>query len=132
VGPEATGTATASYGMAVAPGRVLDAFYPNDDTSLIAAMVPVKFADGTSRQMVWWGGPTTPEWSGGVVARYSTGEPAISETFSGKGYVVISGPHPEAPQGWRATAGYDSDGLDYSVAIAMINAAITRQPLTAY
>lgn len=131
VGMEADTDKTASYGFAVAKGAILDLFSPGGQNPT-AAMVDVTFADGTHRDLVWWGGPSTPEWSGGVVGRYDTGEPAISETRSGKGYVVISGPHPEAPQGWRATAGNDSDGLDYDIAIAMINAAIKQQPLQAF
>ncbi len=129
VGPEALGNSIASYGLAVSKGSVLPAYYPGGNTSLTADMVDVTFADGSHRQLVWWGGPATPEWSGGVVARYVNGAPAISETWSGKGYVVISGPHPEAPQSWRATAGRDSDGLDYDIAIAMIEAALNKNPL---
>lgn len=132
VGPESSGDSVAGYGFAVAPGNVLDAFYPGGNTSLTAAMVPVSLPDGSSRQLVWWGGPSTPEWAGGVIGRYDDGTPAISETLSGKGFVVISGPHPEAPQGWRATAGNDSDGLDYDLAIAMIDSAITRKPMKAF
>lgn len=48
-------------------------------------------------------------WAGGVVARYSDGKAAISQAYSGKGFVVLSGPHPEAPQGWRNTAGNEPD-----------------------
>jgi len=132
VGPEAETTSVASYGLAVAKGSVLPAYYPNGNTSLVADMVDVTFSDGSHRSLVWWGGPATPEWSNGVVARYVNGAPAISETWSGKGYVVISGPHPEAPQGWRSTAGTDSDGLDYDIAINMINAALNKKPLATY
>ncbi|MBC7691906.1 MAG: hypothetical protein H7222_09050 [Methylotenera sp.] len=131
VGPEAMADKTAFYGFAIAPGNVLSLFLPGGQ-SPTAAMVPASFPDGTSRSLVWWGGPSTPEWKNGVIARYDTGEAAISETFSGKGLVVISGPHPEAPQGWRATAGKDSDGLDYDIAIKMIHAAIDQVPLSTF
>lgn len=132
VGPEADTNSTASYGFAVAKGSVLPYYWPGGNSSLVADMVDVTFADGSHRSLVWWGGPATPEWQNGVIARYETGDPAISETISGKGYVVISGPHPEAPQGWRATAGTDSDGLDYDIAIDMINAALNKQPLATF
>jgi glutamine amidotransferase-like uncharacterized protein len=131
VGPEAETLKTASYGFALSKGSVLTLFEPNGQTPT-AAMVPVSFPDGTSRQLVWWGGPATPEWKNGVVARYDDGEPAISQIFSGSGLVVISGPHPEAPQGWRATAGYDSDGLDQDIALDMINAALKKEPLPVF
>lgn len=133
VGPEAPTTAIADYGLALAPGAVLPAFYPGGNTSLEAAMVDTAFADGSHRQLVWWGGPSTPEWKGGVIARYAeTGEPAISETWSGKGYVIVSGPHPEAPQSWRGTAGYDSDGLDFDLTIQLIHGALEKKPLVAF
>ncbi len=132
VGPEADTSSVASYGLAVAKGAVLPSYWPGGNTSLTAAMVKVTFADQTSRQLVWWGGPSTPEWTGGVVARYPTGAPAISQAWAGRGLVVISGPHPEAPQSWRSTAGYDSDGLDYEVAIDMMTAAMQGRPLAAY
>lgn len=132
VGPEADTDSVASYGMAVAEGAVLPSYFPGGNTSLVAAMVPVTFADRSQRMLVWWGGPSTPEWKDGVVARYVNGKPAISETWSGKGYVVISGPHPEAPQAWRSSAGFDSDGLDYDIAIDMVQAALKKQPLPSY
>jgi hypothetical protein len=130
VGPEASGDQVASYGLAVAPGAILPSYYPGGDTSQTAAIVPVTLSSGETRQLVWWGGPSTPEWAGGVIGRYVTGEPAISQTWSGAGLVVISGPHPEAPQSWRSTAGFDSDGLDQDLAVAMIHAAMNRQPYT--
>ncbi len=131
VGPEADTDGVASYGIAVAEGDVLPYYYPNGTTAQ-AVMAPVTFADQSMRYLVWWGGPATPEWRNGVVARYATGDPAISQTWSGKGYVVISGPHPEAPQGWRETAGYDSDGLDYDIAIDMITAALNKTSLRTF
>jgi hypothetical protein len=95
-------------------------------------MVTVNFAAGGSRRLVWWGGPWTPEWKGGVVARYASGEPAISQKMAGKGLVIIAGPHPEAPQSWRNTAGFDSDGLDYPVFLDMVHAALEQKPLPVF
>lgn len=131
VGPEADTTKNASYGFAIAKGSVLSLFHPGGATPT-AAMVNVTFADGSDRYLVWWGGPATPEWPHGVIARYDTGAPAISETWSGNGLVVIAGTHPEAPQGWRSTAGNDPDGLDYDIAIGMIRAALEKTPMPAF
>lgn len=102
------------------------------NSNAVADVVPVQFADGRSRQLVWYGGPATPEWAGGVVARYSDGKAAISQAYSGKGFVVLSGPHPEAPQGWRNTAGNDPDGLDYDITKELIVSALNRQPMHHY
>lgn len=131
VDPEVALDKQASYGFGVAEGTHLSLYHPNGGTPT-AAIVDVTFADGTHRDLVWWGGPYTPEWSGGVVARYKTGEPAISQTVAGNGYVVVSGPHPEAPQGWRNTAGTDSDGLDYDIALDLIQAALNHTPLAVF
>jgi len=130
VGPD-PGSNAASYGFAIVTGSILNLYYP-EGVAPTADMVDVSFSDNTKRSLVWWGGPYTPEWSNGVVARYKTGEPAISQTYAGKGFVVVSGPHPEAPQGWRATAGTDSDGLDYDIALNLIKAALNRQPLPTF
>ncbi|HAR44193.1 MAG TPA: hypothetical protein DCS07_16435 [Bdellovibrionales bacterium] len=136
VGPEAETAKIASYGLAIAKGSVLSLFTPGTPggSTPTAAMVPVTLPNSSKiRSLVWWGGPSTPEWANGVVARYQeTGQPAISETFAGKGLVVISGPHPEAPLGWRATAGNDVDGLDYDIAVDMIRAALDKKPLPTY
>lgn len=134
VGTQANTNYTTSYGFPVIYGQILPAWYPNGNTRALADVVPVKFADGRNRHLVWYGGPSTPEWSGGVVARYSDGKPAISQKYSGKGFVLITGPHPEAPQSWRsdAEAGYDPDGLDYDITKEMILAALNRQPMRSY
>lgn len=131
VGPEALTNNTAAYGFAVAKGGYLIEYAPGGKYPE-ATMENVSFADGSHRQLVWWGGPKTPNWVGGVIAKYVTGEPAISQTWVGKGYVVISGVHPEAPQSWRYTAGYDSDGLDYDIAMKMIRAALYQSPMAAF
>lgn len=116
----------------VIEGKYLPMWWPNGDTSKTAVVTPVTFANGTQRHLVWWGGPSTPEWKGGVVARYNNGKPAISQASYGKGFIVLTGPHPEAPQGWRATAGNDPDGLDYDVFSSLVKAALTRQPLPTF
>lgn len=132
VGTEANTDKETSYGFLVIYGSHLANWWPNGNTSAVADVVPVQFADGRTRQLVWYGGPATPEWSGGVVARYSNGKPAISQAYSGKGFVVLSGPHPEAPQGWRNTAGADSDGLDYDIMKELITSALNRAPMAHY
>jgi glutamine amidotransferase-like uncharacterized protein len=118
--------------LGVIYGSHLANWWPNGNTSAIAAVVPVKFADGSSRSLVWWGGPATPEWSHGVIGRYSDGKPAISQSWFSKGFVILSGPHPEAPQGWRNTAGTDPDGLDYVLAKKLITASLERQELPTF
>jgi glutamine amidotransferase-like uncharacterized protein len=129
VGPESDTDQIAGYGLAVAPGEVLSTYWPGGNTSLTADIVTVTFSRGTTRQLVWWGGPSTPDtdspgsWS--VIGRYENGKPALSQAYSGRGLVVIAGPHPEAPTSWWLTAGSDPDGLDWDLAARMIEGART-------
>ncbi len=121
-----------SYGFPVVEGAHLPMWYPEGNTSAVADVVPVTFANGTSRHLVWYGGPSTPEWAGGVVARYANGKAAVSQTWFHKGFVTVSGPHPEAPQGWRNTAGNDPDGLDYEIMKQLVTSTLTRTRMASY
>lgn len=131
VGTLAKTDIVSEYDLAVAYGKHLSVWWPNS-TRPTADMVKVTFADKSTRWLVWWGGPSTPEWRGGVIARYSNGKPAISQAWANKGFIILTGPHPEAPQGWRNEAGYDPDGLDYALTRKLINAALRRTPLPAF
>ncbi len=106
-------------------------YYHLEDEGTDDAMVGVTLTQGSERKLVWWGGPYLPEWKGGVIARYSdTHQPAIAQTWSGNGLVILSGPHPEAPEDWRTKLGLtDSDGLDQDLAGQMLVAAAKQQPL---
>jgi glutamine amidotransferase-like uncharacterized protein len=132
VGIDTKSNTTAYYGFAVAQGSYLTEWYPQGNTSLIAAVPTIAFADGTHRSIIWYGGPFTPEWPGGVIARYPDGKPAISQTWTGMGFVIVSGPHPEAPPNWQYDSGPDPDGLDYDIAIKLIRATLDRKPLPTY
>jgi hypothetical protein len=128
VGIDSLSNTTAYYGFAVAQGDYLTSWNP----ALLTAIPKISFADGSSRYVIWWDGPSTPEYRGGVVARYPNGKPAISETWTGKGFVMVSGPHPEAPSSWWWDTGTDPDGVDHDIAIKLIRATLNRTPLPAY
>ena len=132
VGTDSLSNTTAYYGFGVAQGNYLTHWYPDGNSSLIAAVPKVTFADGSSRHLMWYDGPGTPEWSRGVIARYPNGRPAISQTWTGLGFVIVSGPHPEAPPSWQYDSGTDPDGLDYDIAKNLISAALFRKPLQAF
>ena len=132
VGVDTFSNSTAYYGFAVAEGAYLKHWYPNGNSILITAIVPIVFADKSSRYMMWWDGPTTPEFSGGVVARYPDGKPAISQKFSGAGFVIVSGVHPEAPASWQYDSGVDLDGTDFDIAKKLIAATLYRKPMVSF
>ncbi len=121
-----------SYGLGVVDGEILDYYYL-EYRGVTAAMTLETFADGSTRDLLWYGGPVTPEVPGGVIARHPDGTPAISQMSSGNGFVILSGPHPAAPQSIRNTFGLvDKDGLDYDLAWKLIDAALRRAPLPAF
>jgi hypothetical protein len=48
----------------------------------------------------WEDGPQYTGW-GEVVGKYPDGTPAIVEGRSGKGWMLLVGTHPEAPESWE-------------------------------
>lgn len=93
-------------------------------------IVRTTFADGRQRDLVYWQGPWVNGF-GTVVAKYPNGQAAIAQGKSGKGYVVVSGVHPEAPADWRYGMSTDGDGVqaDIDYTRVLMNAAITKTAL---
>ncbi|MEO5969000.1 MAG: hypothetical protein ABIQ95_03665 [Bdellovibrionia bacterium] len=119
-----------AWGLGIVPDDILP-YYHLEDEGTEYAMVDLKLADQSIRSVLWWGGPILPEFPHGVIARYTdTGEPAIAETWAGKGLVVLAAPHPESPENWRTKLGLiDADGLDQDIAWEMFEAALTHKPM---
>ena len=122
-----------SWGLSLVEQETLD-YYHLEDEGVSYDMVDVQMPGGEASNLVWWGGPKLPEFSGGVIGRYTdTQEPAIAQTWAGNGLLVISGPHPEAPTSWRSKLGLsDSDGLDQTIAADMILAALRSDPMPSF
>jgi hypothetical protein len=94
-------------------------------------MVWATFPDGSRRDLVYWQGPYLSNF-GSVIARYPNGQSAIAESKVGKGFVVLSGLHPEAPSDWRyGFSSPDADGVaaDVTYAATLIGAALTKTML---
>ena len=121
-----------SYGLGVAAGPELQYYYlENQGTDI--AMTLQTFADGTQADILWYGGPVTPDLPGGVIARYPDGKPAISEQWAGQGFVVLSGGHPAANSAMLASLGMQStDGTHPDLAWKLISAALHQQPWPAF
>lgn len=121
-----------SYGLGIVDGPVLDYYYL-EDQGIDIAMTLLSFADGSTQDTLYYGGPVTPEVPGGVIARYPNGDPAISQMWSGAGFVVISGPHPTATSSILNSLGVSSsDGTHTETAWKMIDAAMHQQALAAF
>ena len=132
VGPVPAVNSVPYWGLAIVPGDYLKIYLPNGQQPT-GAMVTAYFANQSSRDLVWWGGPYLADYSNGVIARYPDRRAAIIETTVGSGFVVISGLHPEAPQNWRDSIGLvDRDGLDFDVAWDLLNAGLLRSRLATF
>lgn len=133
VGPAPAPGKDVSYGLGIVPGAELPYYYLENQLNPDIAMTMETFADGSQRDLVWYGGPVTPNIQGGVIAKYPNGDPAMTEVWSGQGFVILSAVHPTAPQSVRDAFGLnDSDGLDLDLAWRLLEAALHQKPLLAF
>ncbi len=80
----------------------------------------------------WEDGPQFTGW-GEVVAKYPDGTPAVVQGTSGKGWVVLCGVHPEAPENWRRGLNFSTPAsADHAYALTLIEAALNSQRLPRY
>ncbi len=91
------------------------------------------FADGSKRDLIWYGGPTVPAGPNMGIAQYPTGDAAISQLWSGNSFVILSGPHPGAPQSTRDYFKLkDIDGTDFELTWTLMDAAIHQRALQTF
>lgn len=119
-----------SWGLELAPFDF--PYYYLENQGYTKAMVNVTFADGSARDLIWYGGPELATF-GQVLAKYPDGTTAIAQDRVGKGLMILSGPHPEAPSSWKSGLS-DSDGTapDQDYAYQLIQAAMKQQPLPSF
>jgi hypothetical protein len=75
-------------------------FYGAVNRGVHKAAVEITAAGVPPIEHYWEDGPQYTGW-GAVVGKYPDGTPAIVQGRSGKGWVILVGTHPEAPEGWR-------------------------------
>lgn len=75
-------------------------FYAEVNRGIHKAAVAIVGAGTPTLEHYWEDGPQFTGW-GAVVGKYPDGTPAIVEGMSGKGWVILCGVHPEAPESWR-------------------------------
>jgi glutamine amidotransferase-like uncharacterized protein len=106
-------------------------FYAEEARGIRKAPVRITDALGRTLDQYWEDGPEFSGW-GTVVARYPNGTPAVVEGESGRGWLVLAGVHPEAPQSWRRGMTFATPvDADNAYAATLINAALNRTSLTA-
>jgi len=75
-------------------------FYAEVNRGIHKAAVSIARVGAPALDHYWEDGPQFTGW-GAVVGKYPDGTPAIVEGTSGKGWVILCGVHPEAPETWR-------------------------------
>lgn len=91
--------------------------------------ISISFPGGVKRDIYWQDGPNLNGW-GKVVAKYPNGVTAMSEGFYGKGFVLLSAVHPEAPASWRyGMSFYTSVDEDLAFARTLVTSALNRNEL---
>ncbi|MES1213450.1 MAG: BPL-N domain-containing protein [Singulisphaera sp.] len=99
-------------------------FYSVVNRNIHKAAVPLTSVDGTVIDHYWEDGPQFTGW-GAVVAKYPDDTPAIVEGSCGKGWVILCGVHPEAPENWRRGLSFTTPASTaHEYARALIDAAL--------
>jgi glutamine amidotransferase-like uncharacterized protein len=107
-------------------------FYAAEQRGVRKAAVTVTTAGGQTLDQYWEDGPQLAGW-GAVVGKYPDESPAIVEGEFGKGWIVLTGVHPEAPASWRRGMDFRTPAdIDNAYAASLIRAALNRELLPHY
>jgi glutamine amidotransferase-like uncharacterized protein len=107
-------------------------FYAEVDRGIHKAAVKVAGVGAPAIEHYWEDGPQFTGW-GAVVGKYPDGTPAIVEGTSGKGWVILCGVHPEAPENWRRGMAFTSPAsVANAYARTLIGAALHGTSLPHY
>ena len=108
---------------------VRSGFYAVVNQGIHKTAVAITGVGSPAQEHYWEDGPQFTGW-GAVVGKYPDGTPAVVEGASGKGWVVLSGVHPEAPESWRRGMTLTSPAsADNAYARTLIEAASSRTSL---
>ncbi len=107
-------------------------FYAVERQGVRKAAVAVAAVGAPPIEHYWEDGPEFTGW-GAVVGTYPDGTPAIVEGSSGKGWVILTGVHPEAPEYWRSGMNFTTPAsVANAYAGTLVEAALHRTPLPHY
>jgi glutamine amidotransferase-like uncharacterized protein len=107
-------------------------FYSAERQGIRKAAVAIATVNAPPVEHYWEDGPEFTGW-GAVVGKYPDGTPAIVEGSSGKGWVVLAGVHPEAPESWRRGMTFTSPAtVANAQAATLVTAALNRTLLPHY
>ncbi len=104
-------------------------FYADHYKGINKEAVEISQPDGTKLDQYWQDGPELNGW-GDVVGRYPNGSAAVVEGKSGKGWVILSAVHPEAPASWRTGMKFTTSvQVDNAYAETLVKAALNETSL---
>jgi glutamine amidotransferase-like uncharacterized protein len=104
-------------------------FYAAESRGIRKAAVVVATPGEPPLDQYWEDGPELSGW-GQVVSKYSDGTPATVQGAFGRGWVVLTGIHPEAPASWRSDMVFATPvSEDNAYAERLIRAALNGTPL---
>jgi hemoglobin len=104
-------------------------FYAAEARGVRKAPVAITMAGGETLDQYWEAGPQLTGW-GAIVGKYPDGTPATVEGSFGKGWVILTGVHPEAPASWRGGMSFKTrTEIDNAYAATLIRAALNRERL---
>lgn len=106
--------------------------YANGGHGTGKTAVEIKYPNGTQLDQYWQDGPQLDGW-GEIVGKYPDGTSAIVEGASGKGWVLLSGIHAEAPASWRTGMTFTTSvAVDNAYFATMLTAALNGTTLSHY
>lgn len=110
-------------------GGVAFNFYGDEFKGIHVEPVEISFPSAGPLDVYWQDGPELSGW-GEVVAKFPDGTAAITEGQSGKGFVLFTGIHAEAPASWRGSFTFTtSESADLAYAGRLVEAAYTGTTL---
>jgi hypothetical protein len=106
--------------------------WPNNGKGTGKEAVEISFPKSSKLDIYWHDGPETSGW-GDIVGKYPDGTAAIVEGAFGKGFAIMSGVHPEAPQSWRSCCTFSTPlATDLAYAATLVSAAFNGTFLPHY
>ena len=110
-------------------GGVRFGFYADVSRGIHKDSVAIARPHEAPLDQYWEDGPQLAGW-GDVVAKYPDGTPAIAEGAIGRGWAILSGVHPEAPESWRRGMTFATPAfVDRAYAATLISAALQQTAL---
>ena len=107
-------------------------FYAAERRGIRKAVVAITGVGTAPVEHYWEDGPELTGW-GDVIGKYPDGTPAIVEGPSGKGWVILTGVHPEAPENWRGGMTFITPArIANAYAVTLVEAALNRTSLPHY